>query len=133
MESSGIPQADFRLIEDWSVKVYDESTADLEKAYRDLSTGQKVAIISSNDSYARAAFELFLNKGAKPHRDFGVAGIDGIGTAYNQAPVLTTVKTNTEEMGRMAVRCLLDRIMRSPGAPARQLSPSPVFECGETL
>ena len=82
---------------------------------------------------AELAVPQIFGKGLRPHLDFGVTGIDGLGTAYHPRPILTTVRTNTEEMGRMAVKSLLERIMKSPGAPATSLSPSPIFECGETL
>ena len=133
IENNAVPSSDFRLIEDWSVKTAQESLGELDAAFSSLAKGEKTAVISSNDSYAREAYGFLFGKGLRPHLDFGVTGIDGLGTAYHPRPILTTVRTNTEEMGRMAVKSLLERIMKSPGAPATSLSPSPIFECGETL
>lgn len=133
IENNAVPSSDFRIIEDWSVKTAQESLGELDAAFSSLAKGEKIAVISSNDSYARDAYDFLSGKGLRPHLDFGVTGVGGLGVAYHPRPVLTTVRTNTEEMGRMAVKSLLERIMKSPGAPANNLSPSPIFECGETL
>ena len=133
IENNAVPSSDFRLIEDWSVKTAQESLGELDAAFSSLAKEGKVAVISSNDSYAREAYNFLSGRGLRPHLDFGVTGIDGMRMAYHPRPVLTTVRTNTVEMGRMAVKSQLERIMKSPGAPADSLSPSPIFECGETL
>jgi len=72
-----------------------------------LEQGGFTAVLCANDATALGALEALASSG---HSDVDVIGIDNIAAAEQVTPALTTVHIPKEEMGRAAVRLLLDRI-----------------------
>jgi LacI family transcriptional regulator len=68
------------------------------------------AIVAINDYLALGVLRACAERGLHVPRDVSVAGFDDIETASYLVPALTTVRTNAEEMGRQALRLLLERV-----------------------
>lgn len=68
------------------------------------------AYVIANDSMAIGALRAFAEKGIQVPKDVSIISINDIPTAKFTMPPLTTIKIHSEDMGRIAVRTLLDRI-----------------------
>lgn len=82
------------------------------KSYRDAAKkGLKLhiptAIIGGSDWIARNSYEEIHKIGLKIPEDISVISIGGFDLASRLSPALTTVRINTEEMGRMAAKAVL--------------------------
>lgn len=99
------------------------------KTYRDavrkgLKLHNPTAIITGFDWIARNAYEEIHKTGLKIPEDISVISIGGLELASHLSPLLTTVRINTEEMGRMAAKAVL-----SPGEyPGDIIIPSSLIE-----
>ena len=72
------------------------------------------AVIGVNDTVALGALEAVLDRGLRVPEDVAVAGFDNVDLASSALLRLTTVAQDIQEMGRLAVRMLLDQL-GSPG------------------
>ena len=131
LEDHKIPETDYRMILDATTLQLDVALAGLEQAWNDLGKQEKIAVISCSDSFARDAERYFASQGVTLRKNIGVAGMDGV-LLSGQHPALTTVKTDAETLGRLAVRAFLNRMVNECEG-AKQLSPDPIFVYGETL
>jgi DNA-binding LacI/PurR family transcriptional regulator len=68
------------------------------------------AIVTANDHYAYSVYHLCHELGLTIPADLSVVGFDDNPYSRQTCPPLTTVRVNTMEVGRMAVRRILDRI-----------------------
>jgi len=68
------------------------------------------AIFASNDVMAFGVMEAVRDRGLRIPSDISIVGFDAIPQSALVHPPLTTVRQPLEEMGRMAVRSLLDLI-----------------------
>lgn len=68
------------------------------------------AVITGMDLRALGVYRALYEHGLQPGRDVAVVGYDDIWPAGMIHPTLTTVHQPTEEMGRVAVDLLLDRV-----------------------
>jgi LacI family transcriptional regulator len=75
------------------------------------------AIIFSADIDAHAFLRLAPEFGFSIPRDFSVAGYDNKSESEMTVPSLTTVEQPMEEMGKQAVKCLLQRLEDPDTAP----------------
>jgi LacI family transcriptional regulator len=82
------------------------------------------AIIANNDTVALGAMEELTRRGLRIPADVAVAGFDG--TDFSASPLigLTTVDQHIDEMGRRAVRVLLEQLGSETYAPTRQILPT---------
>lgn len=78
------------------------------------------AIISSNDQAALGVLDAVQARGLRVPEDVVLTGFDGIDAARFSTPPLTTVHQPMADLGRAAVRAVVDRIA-SPNAPARSV------------
>ena len=81
------------------------------------------AAFCATDITAIAAIKRFAEAGIRIPAQLSVIGIDDIEVAQYVSPVLTTVSIPKVEMGRMAVRTLLDRINREHRLPMQIFLP----------
>ncbi len=79
------------------------------------------AIFASSDLSAFGAMQAIHQRGLRIPEDISVIGFDDIPQALLVHPKLTTVRQPLEEMGRMAVRMLLEQI-ENPSLPARRVT-----------
>ena len=68
------------------------------------------AIVCATDNVAIAAISALRNNGIRVPEDISVVGHDGIDISEFTEPKLTTTFMQKSELGRFAVRTLLDRI-----------------------
>lgn len=73
-----------------------------------LERGELQAVFCANDATALGAVRAFAEEKLKPRMD--LISIDNIQSAQEVSPLLTTVNIPKEDMGKMAVKILLDRI-----------------------
>lgn len=102
-------------------KPYPDKTYEVMKAYltnRDLKTLPS-AFVCSNDFSAIGAMKAFQEIGVRIPEDVSIAGFDNIDTGLYVNPPLTTVNVPKEELGRMAVKILVDKIKHDRVYPLR--------------
>lgn len=68
------------------------------------------AYVIANDSMAIGTLKAFAEKEIQVPKDVSIISINDIATAKFVLPPLTTIKIYSEDMGKMAVRLLVDRI-----------------------
>ena len=68
------------------------------------------AIIAYNDLMAIGALRTVRARGGQVPRDVSVIGFDDVDVAAYVEPPLTTISQSTAELGRLAVRLLIDRV-----------------------
>jgi LacI family transcriptional regulator len=89
------------------------------------ATPRPTAIIAINDSVALSALEALTDRRLRVPDDVALAGFDGVQLAALRIVNLTTVDQHIEQMGRVAVRILLDQLADSTAsAPTRELLPT---------
>ncbi len=78
------------------------------------------AIFASNDVMAFGVMEAVRDCGLRIPADISVLGFDDIDQASHVYPPLTTVRQPMQEMGRLAVKMLLERI-KDPDRPVERV------------
>jgi LacI family transcriptional regulator len=68
------------------------------------------AIFSSSDSMAIGAMRAAVEAGLRVPEDLSIIGFDDIPEAAAHSPALTTIRQPLQEMGRIAVRLLIEHI-----------------------
>ena len=112
----------------------DDGTTSLEQAIAKLRKrgGDRAAILSGNAVVtlrcATAAMRLALRFGA----DIGFLGFDELDWAPLVGPGLTTIAQPTDALGRLAARCLIERLQGSPSPPRQILLPGELVERGSS-
>ncbi|MDO3412693.1 LacI family DNA-binding transcriptional regulator [Saccharibacillus sp. CPCC 101409] len=81
------------------------------------------AVFCATDITAIAAVKRFLEAGIKIPQQLSVVSMDDIEIAQYMSPVLTTVSIPKVEMGKVAVRTLLDRINKEHRLPMKIFLP----------
>jgi LacI family transcriptional regulator len=87
---------------------------------------QITAVFACNDLMAMGALATLRRRGLSAPADVSVVGFDDIPYAAAASPPLTTVAQPVEEIGRTAVRLLIERI-QSPGATLRRVVLAPTL------
>lgn len=77
------------------------------------------SVFCCNDIAAVGAIKAVKEKGLKIPEDFSVISIDDIEMASYMTPMLTTVRVPRDEMGKMAVKLLLDRVKHRHKLPVK--------------
>lgn len=84
-----------------------ESTSDM------LKLGKKrrpTAIVCGNDDMALGSFEAILDAGMEVGREIAVVGFNNIKTTSLKRIEITTISQESQEMGRLAAKRLIERI-----------------------
>lgn len=68
------------------------------------------AVCSSNDMVAIGALKACLDRGIRIPEDISILGLNNIENVQFTTPMLSSIRVPLDEMGRMAVTLLLDRI-----------------------
>lgn len=68
------------------------------------------AIVAANDVFALGAIEMCKKNNVKIPEDVSIVGFDDIERCVWAKPALTTVRVLTEDMGRLAVKRLIEKI-----------------------
>jgi LacI family transcriptional regulator len=85
------------------------------------------ALVCGNDQMALGVLEVLAASGVRVPADVMVWGFDGIEEARLNSPRLTTVRQPMEELGRAAVRAMLERLDAPDGAPISRRLPVEVL------
>lgn len=94
------------------------------KGYREMKQllalpDPPTAVFAVSDRAALGAIDAIKEAGLRVPQDISIVGFDDLANAEHSLPPLTTVHYERDEMGALALRCLLDRIANSARAPAR--------------
>ncbi|MES2459592.1 MAG: LacI family DNA-binding transcriptional regulator [Armatimonadota bacterium] len=73
------------------------------------------AIVAANDFLAHITLKVCDELGLRVPDDISVVGFDDIASSHKSSPPLTTVRVETEQMGRLAVRRLFARLNDNTG------------------
>ncbi len=71
---------------------------------------QPTAVVCASDMLAIGAIQAIQKKGKKVPKDYSIIGFDGIDAGQLISPKLTTVRQDTEQMGKMAAKNILKMI-----------------------
>ena len=74
------------------------------------------AVFCANDTLALGLIRALTERGRRVPADISVVGFDDVPEAGYYLPPLTTVRQNFGELGRCALRALVERIAAGPGA-----------------
>lgn len=111
------------LVDDYIVKAkpYIQYAYDTMKAYLKGRNKNQLpsAFFCTNDMTAIGAMKAILEKGIKIPEDIAITGFDNVETSSFVNPPLTTIDVPKEELGRMAVRILIDKIEQGRQYPIR--------------
>ncbi len=114
LEAAGLKQKD-----DWIVNVEAMRTDTGYTAMKEFLQKHKSAGITAvqccNDSVALGAMAAAAEAGYRIPEDISFIGFDDISTAAMASPPLTTVRVEREEMGKWAVRRLMDQVENGEG------------------
>lgn len=78
---------------------------------RAISVGLQEAYFIASDPMAIGALRALQEAGIRVPEDVGIVGFDDIEATLYSNPPLTTVKVHTNEMGKLGVKLLLDRMV----------------------
>jgi DNA-binding LacI/PurR family transcriptional regulator len=81
------------------------------------------AVFCFNDLLALGALRTASSEGLRIPRDLAIVGFDDIEDGRYSSPRLTTIRPDKDEIARIAVRMLFDRIAGTPGKPREHLAP----------
>lgn len=88
------------------------------------------AIFACNDMMAIGALRAAAERGMRVPQDLAVVGYDDIELASFTNPPLTTVQQPKDQIGKTAVRLLLERFVQRDLPPRRELLPSTLIVRG---
>lgn len=111
-------EADLEIPKEYIVKASMEDYRSADKAIEKLTKAKPLptAIICASDPIAFIAYRALKKTGLKIPKDISLVGFDDLPKTYlseGYLPVLTTIHVNLEELGRTAVKVLLD-VMENP-------------------
>lgn len=78
-------------------------------------TNRPTAIFAGNDEMALGAFEAIWDAGLRVPRDMALVGFNNVATTAIRSIEITTVSQNKQEMGRLGVKRLIDKIEKNRG------------------
>ncbi|GGA44128.1 LacI family DNA-binding transcriptional regulator [Paenibacillus physcomitrellae] len=90
---------------------FEEGYRKMEENWEHFQGGQYTAVFGTNDMIALGAMKFLMEHSVKVPGQVAVMGFDDIETASILTPSLTTIKVDTEKMGRLAC-VMLDKLIR---------------------
>lgn len=82
------------------------------------------AFYAASDTLAMGAMKAIAELGLQIPQDLSIVGFDDIDLASYTVPPLTTMRVPKEEMGRIAVRLLIERIQGIRSLPVKVVVPT---------
>ena len=98
-----------------------------EGAYRDMSLvldglpELPTALFCSNDIIAYGCIKAFKEKAIRIPEDISVIGFDNLPSSAMMEPALTTIEVSKQQIGRLAVQLLSDRILAKNSQPTSKI------------
>jgi LacI family transcriptional regulator len=100
-----------------------------------LNTGRQIdAVVCGCDAIAISVMRVARELGLHLPNDLAIAGFDDIEFAQHTHPALTTIRVEKEQLGEIAVRKLIERLMWPDLPPVMQVIPTALVvreSCGE--
>ncbi|WP_040718974.1 LacI family DNA-binding transcriptional regulator [Paenibacillus daejeonensis] len=120
MSEAGLPLQDHWILDvKWDVALSYELTKQAFEHGGDVPT----AIFAASDMMAIAAMRAAAERGLRIPEDMAFVGVDNIEISEFTSPPLTTIHVPKLEMGRYAVKLLLDYLDRQYTLPVRMTIP----------
>jgi LacI family transcriptional regulator len=86
------------------------------KGFLELSTNRRpTAIFACNDEMALGAFEAIWDAGLRVPQDMALVGFNNVATTAIRSIEITTVSQNKQEMGRLGLKRLIDKVEKNRG------------------
>ncbi len=124
MAEAGIP-----VDEDFIVDTILTAADGYESAQTLIRRGKlPTALFCGNDTVALGAMRALNEGGIKIPGDISIVGFDNIDTVKYVKPALTTIAVPTQELGRLAVKVLLDRLETGREYPLQVTIPFTLVE-----
>jgi DNA-binding LacI/PurR family transcriptional regulator len=99
---------------------YDEGYRLAEKEILPLiEAGKRYGVVAANDDIACGVIDSLVDKGIDVPAQVGVIGFDDSSIASQRSLKISTMRIPTKEIGRMAVRMILDRLAGKVKEPAK--------------
>jgi DNA-binding LacI/PurR family transcriptional regulator len=117
LESRGAPVPDPMTGGDWSART------GFEMGHRIAREPEVTAVFCANDHMALGLLRALQLAGRRIPEDVSVIGFDDIPEAEYFGPPLTTVRQDFDELGRRALRALIQLIGTEPGGPRVSIDP----------
>jgi LacI family transcriptional regulator len=113
-------------VEPWLLRTSDWSIAGGRVAMAEVLAGghRPTAVFAAGDELAVGAMQAIHEAGLRIPADVSVVGMDDIPLAAAVRPALTTVRIDTEELGRRATELLLQAIAGTSPNPWRLVLPT---------
>jgi DNA-binding LacI/PurR family transcriptional regulator len=96
----------------------------MARHFERFRAGGYSAVFATNDTIALGAMKILLERSVRVPEQAAVMGFDDIDLASMYLPSLTTIRVNTDEMGRRAVT-MLDRLIRQESPETKHLEIDP--------
>jgi LacI family transcriptional regulator len=90
-----------------------------EKLCALIDSQQRYGIVAANDDIAAGIIDAMMDKGIKVPQQVGVTGFDDSDIAIHRQLKITTMHIPTKEIGRLAVKMILDRLSGQVSEPAK--------------
>lgn len=99
---------------------YDEGYRIVKEKVFSLIQGQeRYGIVAANDDIACGIIDALMDKGIKVPEQVGVTGFDDSDIAIHRRLKITTMRVPIMEIGRMAIRMILNRMVNRESEPAK--------------
>jgi len=80
---------------------------------------KRYGVVAANDDIAGGVMDFLMDSGIEVPRQAGVIGFDDSPIASQRRPKITTMRIPTKEIGRIAVRTILNRLTGKVNEPAK--------------
>jgi len=115
-----IRKDDIITLEDWKQNVTHEAYLRTEEWLKRMGGDLPTAIFAFNDMTAFGVLHACRSHELRIPQDIAVAGFDNIFISRESIPAITTIAQPNEEIGRLAINMLLNRITgKAPSKPER--------------
>lgn len=90
-----------------------------EKVFPMIDSHERYGIVAGNDDIACGIMDALMDKGIKVPQQVGVTGFDDSDIAIHRRLKLTTMRIPTKEIGRIAVRMIINRLSGQVSEPSK--------------
>jgi LacI family transcriptional regulator len=90
-----------------------------EKVFPRIKSQERYGVVAANDDMACGIIDALMDQGIKVPEQVGVTGFDDSDIAIHRRLKITTMRVPIMEIGRMAIRMILNRIVNRVSEPAK--------------
>jgi LacI family transcriptional regulator len=84
-----------------------------------IAPQEHYGVVAANDDIACGIIDALMDKGIRVPEQVGITGFDDSDIAIHRRPKITTMHIPTKEIGRLAVRMILNRLADRVSEPAK--------------